>query len=502
MRKVCKKSDGFSLVEMVVVLTILGLVFVGFSAGFGSFMQSKSQAESKQNVAHVKEMLLRFSAVNSHLPCPDTDGDGRENRTVGSPSIGGMVQDGSVEMCSADYGTVPYLDIGLSLEQVEDAWGNSIYFYVNTQADLVDSVCDKNSAASYFCNEHAPDTARFTQEDTPPLANPLSPWDVHAVGDYIVCNENAQTCTANNTDDEADQLNVENASASVVLIAFNKDGAETVGRLGDPDLTIAASNENADNDGYFHKLPHTVQGSAFFDDDIETLSGYEIKSRSTERVVSWFSKGSESQVTSTYTDFDIDETDSVSISDGAVSDAINVNRNVSTALDLGGGDDYLAIGNDLDAGEGLLLTGEGDDQILIGGQANSAVQLGDGGDAFVLKGDLNSDFDAGIGNDKAWVLGSILDDSSFTLGSGDDVLWFGGVIDETATPVSADNLSEIREPIFGGDGYDILVLEDYESWDAFAATGQASHLNGFELVIFAKDNTGNRSHCEMDACGE
>ena len=175
--KINLKQTGFSLVEMAIVMAILGLVFAGYMVGFGSFHHSAKLKESQSHEANIKKQVLTFGTVNSFLPCPDTDGDGAENRIAKTGSLG------TFDACVATVGTVPYLDVGLKAADVEDGWGNPIRYAVNRQTTDAEFICNKASSASMFCNAGAStNTYWFDLTTTPPTA--ADP----GTGNYYVCN--------------------------------------------------------------------------------------------------------------------------------------------------------------------------------------------------------------------------------------------------------------------------------------------------------------------------
>ena len=467
-----RKLQGFSLIEMAIVLSIVGLVFAGFLTGIGSFNHSSNTKESQKNLADIKKQTLNFGVINKYLPCPDSDGDGLENRATQTGTLG------SVERCSVTVGGVPYLDLGLEESDAEDGWSNSIRYAVNIDTINANLICDKTSAASMFCNSgSAMGVFWFTVTDTPPFAADRGD------GNYYICNDTAASCsgTPANSDLESD-------SASVVLVAYNQDGAKTLAACG---AETGANNENCDTDLYYHQESLTIEEGAFFDDVITSISGYEIKSKLLSAVISWNSFTPTiptSGLTPTYEDFDITADDTVPLSNTNSPDVILVNRNVSTDINLQNGDDYIAIGNNLTAGT-TLDADDGDDTVYIVGDALGSVLLGNGDDTFVLGTDLTSVMNAGNGNDKVWVQGNINSGSTLDMGDDDDVLWVGNSLDP-----SSGNVDQF---IDGGDGVDILVLENFASAADFWASGQFINVTGFEYIIFADDGYGNRTHCEV-----
>jgi len=547
-----KKEIGFSLIELSIVLGILGLVFVGFTSGIGSFKHSENINESQTNLANIKKQVLNFGVINKYIPCPDTDGDGLENR------------DASV--CHDTKGNVPYLDIGLKESDVEDAWGNKIRYAVNTDTVNPALICDKTSAASMFCNAGsvsagaAVGTFWFNAVDTPPFTSNRGD------GNYYICNDKATTCSGT-----PPSKNLESDTASVVLVAFNEDGAKTLNNCG---ATTGATHENCDVDLYYQQAARSYSDSNFFDDVITSISGNEIKAKLLASSVSWNSytpASSVNSLTPTYESFDISPTEYANHKDEietADDDVISVNRNVSTALNLGDGNDNIAIGNNLESGANLT-TGSGDDSVYIVGEALSAIDLGSGDDQFVLGTDLAKDLSADSGNDKVWIQGNVVEGTTQTtttstdigspytsrtglrnepstgttvsepvtttignvtrttvetttissesyrsgwrtrwneitqvttdttdvttvsgmpvldLGSDNDVLWLG----QSSDPSSGD----LEGPIYGGSGYDILVLENMtkDEWDADSSF--QNNVNDFELVVF-KSVDGTREY--------
>ncbi|MCF6254277.1 MAG: type II secretion system GspH family protein, partial [Thiomicrorhabdus sp.] len=131
-------QQGFSLIEIAIVLTIIGVLSTGFLFGVSEFSSVQNMKEAQQKTKHLKEQILMFGKVNKFLPCPDSDFDGFENRN------------GSI--CLTAVGTAPYVDLGLKREEVQDAWGNFIRYAVNQNTSDSAFICDKRTSASFFCN--------------------------------------------------------------------------------------------------------------------------------------------------------------------------------------------------------------------------------------------------------------------------------------------------------------------------------------------------------------
>lgn len=106
---------GFSLVEMAVVLAILALLIGGMLMPLSAQQELRHAGETRRLLSEIGEALYGFAASHGtsggrpYLPCPDTDSDGMENRTV----IPGP--------CVSPEGGLPWATLGLGRQ---DAWGN------------------------------------------------------------------------------------------------------------------------------------------------------------------------------------------------------------------------------------------------------------------------------------------------------------------------------------------------------------------------------------------
>lgn len=248
-----KCQKGFNLVEMSLVLLIIGILSVGGFQMMKVQRDTAKYASSKQSLQQVKQALLAFALVNRYLPCPDTDAtpDGKENRNG--------------TRCSADVGRVPYIDLGLNAGNAADGWGHPIRYAVNREADT-NNICAQSAtppagrAANYFCNTPTAPKTALPQFDLKTLPTQATP----STGDYSVCSSTVSSCTALSSMVADHQ--------SVVLVAYNKNGGITNCNALSPQ-----EQENCDTDSLYWAARSSEQSSSYFDDTIETLSGYDIK---------------------------------------------------------------------------------------------------------------------------------------------------------------------------------------------------------------------------------
>jgi prepilin-type N-terminal cleavage/methylation domain-containing protein len=108
-----KKSSGFSLVELAVVVVIMGMILT-----MGIKMASSFQDRSAMSLTHskqlaIKEALISYLAANGRLPCP-------ADPTISL--ITGYEKSNATFTCDISVGIVPYKTLQLPKEYVVDGW--------------------------------------------------------------------------------------------------------------------------------------------------------------------------------------------------------------------------------------------------------------------------------------------------------------------------------------------------------------------------------------------
>ena len=155
-----KRQQGFSLVEMAVVLVIIGLLLGGLLVPLSAQMEQERRSRTISLLDEVKEAMLGFAVANDRLPCPAIPA----SAGVEAPLGGGI--------CTNQFGFVPVVTLGLAGETnadglLLDAWGNPLRYSVTrtggsfafttfnsisfaSSPDLV--VCDAASASGASCS--------------------------------------------------------------------------------------------------------------------------------------------------------------------------------------------------------------------------------------------------------------------------------------------------------------------------------------------------------------
>lgn len=119
LKNIEKSKQGFTLVELAIVLVIIGLLLATFLTPLTAQMAIRNNSETRADLNEIREALVGYALSHSaldgrpFLPCPDTDGDGIENR-VGA-------------FCANVRGRLPFSDLGLV---GIDSWGNQFTYQV------------------------------------------------------------------------------------------------------------------------------------------------------------------------------------------------------------------------------------------------------------------------------------------------------------------------------------------------------------------------------------
>lgn len=187
-------SRGFSLVELAVVVTVVGLVMGGLMVALGPYLDMRKYEVTQQRLEKIADALANYAQEFYRLPCPANAVPG--SQLFGSPRGSGNDGMNYSAACAAgafngnDYiGIVPFRAIGLAEDDVKDGFGNFITYEVSPilsgkrNGTAVHEQCrlpktwidgvNKNPGKAAFC---------CPRQDTAFTANNLSVWNTTAAG--------------------------------------------------------------------------------------------------------------------------------------------------------------------------------------------------------------------------------------------------------------------------------------------------------------------------------
>ena len=132
-----KRERGFTLAEIAIAFFVLALLLAVLLPASQTALSNSRRSATTQKLATIETALINFVMVNKRLPCP-SDG----TSITGSEGA----RDGSGDCTTQANGVVPWLAIGLSLQDVLDAWNNQITYRVGyglTRSESMNmSYCD------------------------------------------------------------------------------------------------------------------------------------------------------------------------------------------------------------------------------------------------------------------------------------------------------------------------------------------------------------------------
>ena len=180
-----RNSGGFSLIELSIVLTVIGLLFVPLVRIYDAYKTSKIITDTKFALGQASQSLTNFYEKEGRYPCPSDrsigfgqPGHGRELCTelwaMGNgacASGGGYCRAGTTPANAVFIGGFPYVTMEIPMTEAIDGWNNMFTYAVTA------SMADPSPTAVFD-----PDNGAVTVRDE--FGNPLplnTPRPVHGV---------------------------------------------------------------------------------------------------------------------------------------------------------------------------------------------------------------------------------------------------------------------------------------------------------------------------------
>lgn len=160
------KSQGFTLVEMSIVLLIVGLLLGGGMSLLSGSTDTAKYKETQNQLNELKEALNNYYIQFGRLPCPDTGVDGIEESSCGT---GNTLR-----------GFIPHVTLGLGASG--DAWGERIKYVVSPK--FITTFTPPNAPA--MCSDTAPRTIatasdKITIQDLQNTGQPIADFAAFAL---------------------------------------------------------------------------------------------------------------------------------------------------------------------------------------------------------------------------------------------------------------------------------------------------------------------------------
>lgn len=129
-----KHQTGFTLIEIAVVITIIGLLIGSLMIPLATQIDNAKIQNTNDMLAQVKEALLRYATNNKRLPCPaNATNTGQEDSSL----------------CDQQ-GNLPWASLGVSKY---DAWGRPFQYRVyETYTTPPNGLCDPNNKLAGICS--------------------------------------------------------------------------------------------------------------------------------------------------------------------------------------------------------------------------------------------------------------------------------------------------------------------------------------------------------------
>jgi len=123
-----KYQKGMTLIEIVMILIIIGLLIGGGIGLLSILVKHNKLAKTLTKSEQVYYALIGYVMNKGRFPCPDKNGDGKEDCPVSS--------------CNRPPCFLPYATIGISMN---DSWGRKFYY------DVASDILTETRSIKEFC---------------------------------------------------------------------------------------------------------------------------------------------------------------------------------------------------------------------------------------------------------------------------------------------------------------------------------------------------------------
>ena len=231
MGKEIKKSEGFTLVELSVVMILIGIVMTMGMKMLNATLDNAAFSETKIKQERIKTALISYLRTNGKLPCPDN--------TAGVAT--GQESTPCATNQSDSFGVVPWQTLGIPRDAALDGWGNFFTYKVVNGIGATRNWTSKTVANSFSITELRNPTVGLTIQELNAASTALV--DVTPTGAVVIVSHGAngfgaktsKAATRIPTDDAGDgeKTNAEATGTTFVVRAVTADPAAFNGAYDD-----------------------------------------------------------------------------------------------------------------------------------------------------------------------------------------------------------------------------------------------------------------------------
>ncbi len=112
------RNNGFSLVELAIVLVIVALLTSGLLLGISAQRNAAENIDAQRQLETIREALTGFALTRGRLPCPAVANLANTDVNAG------------LENCAQQHGVLPWATLGLP---ETDPWGNRFTYFASSK---------------------------------------------------------------------------------------------------------------------------------------------------------------------------------------------------------------------------------------------------------------------------------------------------------------------------------------------------------------------------------